>query len=52
MSKPNPDQPEPNTFYIWPQKTPLGREQLGLELVAERLRAERQNTTEVKDLFL
>ena len=38
----NPDKPEPNTFYVWPQKTPLGRE----------LGAERQNTTEVKNLFL
>jgi hypothetical protein len=58
----NPDKPEPNIFYVWPQKTPLGREQLGLEpfgteltaevLVAEKLGAERQNTTEVKNLFL
>jgi hypothetical protein len=58
---PNPDKPEPNTFYVWPQKTPLGREQLGLvfdpeaqtrrELVAERLRAERPNNTEGKNSF-
>jgi hypothetical protein len=49
---PDLDKPEPNTFYLWPQKTPLGREQLGLELVAERLGAERQNNTDVKNLFL
>jgi hypothetical protein len=48
---PNPDKPETNTLYVWPQKTPLGREQLALELVDERLWAERQNTTEVKNLF-
>jgi hypothetical protein len=38
---PYPDKPEPNTFYVWPQKTPFGRE----------LGAERQNNTEVKNLF-
>ena len=58
----NPDKPEQNIFYVWPQKTPLGREQLGLvfdpeaqtrrELAAERLGAERQNNTEVENLFL
>jgi hypothetical protein len=38
--------PQKTKISSWPQKTPLGREQLGLELAAERLGAERQKNTE------
>jgi len=48
----NPDKPEPNTFFLWPQKKPLGREQLGLELVAERLGAEWQPTFSLTHLTI
>jgi len=39
----SPDKPEPNTFYVWPQKTPVLR-----SISAEG----GQNNTEVKNLFL
>jgi hypothetical protein len=39
----SPDKPEPNTFYVWPQKTPVLR-----NISAEG----GQNNTEVKNLFL
>jgi hypothetical protein len=49
----NPRKPEPNTFDLWPQKTPRGFEQLGFVFDPEaqtrrELGAEQQNNAEGK----